>query len=189
MTRIAAYVIVTGLAAVTSPNLVVSASNHDRPAGDVDILINGAPQRRYAHDGRWYVEALKGREYAIRMRNPFGVRVAVALSVDGLNTIDARETTAAGARKWVLEPHQTVTISGWQTSRTEARRFEFTTEEKSDGQALGKTANLGVITAVFFRERPRTLIAETSPDHAGRSAPSPPSGIIATRGSKRSGVG
>jgi len=50
--------------------------------------------------------------------------VAVALSVDGLNTIDARETTAAGARKWVLDPYQIVTISGWQTSQTEARRFE-----------------------------------------------------------------
>ena len=57
--------------------------------------------------------------------------MAVALSVDGLNTIDARETTAADARKWVLDPYQTVTISGWQTSQTEARRFEFTTEARS----------------------------------------------------------
>jgi hypothetical protein len=119
----------------------------------VDILVDGVPQHRYAHDGRWYVEALKGREYAIRLRNPFGVRVAVALSVDGLNTIDARQTTAADARKWVLDPYQVVTISGWQTSRTDARRFEFTTEDRSYGQALGKTANLGVISAVFFRER------------------------------------
>ena len=67
------------------------------------------------------------------------------MSVDGLNTIDARQTSAAGARKWVLDPYETVTISGWQTSRTEARRFEFTTEERSYGQALGKTANFGVI--------------------------------------------
>jgi hypothetical protein len=86
----------------------------------------------------------------------------VALSVDGLNTIDARETTAAAAaRKWVLHPHQTVTISGWQTSSTEARRFEFTTEEQSYGQALGKTSNLGVISAVFFRERTREASRDT----------------------------
>ena len=78
----------------------------------------------------------KGKEYAIRLRNPYGVRVAVALSVDGLNTIDARETTATEARKWVLDPYETVTISGWQTSQTEARRFEFTTEARSYGQAL-----------------------------------------------------
>ena len=132
-------------------------------------------QRRYAHDGRSYVEALKGREYAIRIRNPYGVRVAVALSVDGLNTIDARQTTAAAARKWVLEPYETVTISGWQTSRTEARRFEFTTEERSYGQALGKTANLGVISAVFFKERVSNRMTEAAKDARAPSAPAPPS--------------
>ena len=172
MTRFAAYIIVAGLAAITSHD-VVSASPRRHPAADVDILVNDVPQQRYVHNGRWYVEALKGREYAIRLRNPYGVRAAVALSVDGLNTIDARQTTAAEARKWVLEPYQTVTISGWQTSRTEARRFEFTTEEKSYGQALGKTANLGVISAVFFKERPRTFIAQEAPADANRSVPQP----------------
>ena len=91
-------------------------------APNVEILVNGVPQTRYAHEGRWYVEALKGREYAIRLRNPYPVRVAVALSVDGLNTIDARETRAKGARKWVLGPYETVTISGWQTSASHDRR-------------------------------------------------------------------
>jgi hypothetical protein len=163
MSRIAAYIIVAGLAGAATSHHVVSASPRNHPAADVDILVNDVPQQRYAHNGRWYVEALKGREYAIRLRNPYGVRVAVALSVDGLNTIDARQTTAGEARKWVLEPYQTVIISGWQTSRTEARRFEFTTEQKSYGHALGKTDNLGVISAVFFRERPRTFIAQEAP--------------------------
>ena len=53
------------------------------PQGTVEILIGGAPQRRYLHNGRWYVEALKGREYAIRLRNPYGVRVAVAVTREG----------------------------------------------------------------------------------------------------------
>ena len=144
-----ACLMVAGLAlACEAPRITAS-----EPSPTVEILVGGTPQPRYAHQGRWYIEALKSREYAIQLRNPFGVRVAVALSVDGLNTIDARETTAADARKWVLDPYQTVTISGWQTSRTEARRFEFTTEERSYGQALGKTANFGVISAVFFKER------------------------------------
>ena len=79
--------------------------------------------------------------------------MAVALSVDGLNTIDARHTSAAAGRKWVLGPYETVTIEGWQTSMNDARRFEFTSEEQSYGAWLGKTNDLGVITAVFFRER------------------------------------
>ena len=99
----------------------------------------------------------------------------MALSVDGLNTIDARETTAAGARKWVIGPYETVVISGWQTSQSEARRFEFTTEEQSYGQALGRTANLGVISAAFFKERVVRYTPERRKDQArGRSEPAMP---------------
>jgi len=172
-----ACLIAAGLALAAGPHTVTSASDVRHSVGDVEILVDGAPQARYAHNGRWYVEARKGREYAIRLRNPYGVRVAVALSVDGLNTIDARESTAADARKWVLGPYEAVTISGWQTSRLEARRFEFTTEARSYGQALGKTANLGVISAVFFKERvPLSLLrSDSSSDVAGRQAPAPES--------------
>src|SRR5688500_14003877 len=161
-----AYLMFTALA--LAGQVVMSADSVRRPAEGIDILVNGAAQPRYAHQGRWYVEALKGREYAIRIRNPYGVRVAVALSVAGLNTIDARQTTAIAAPKWALAPYETVTISGWQTSRTEARRFEFTTEEHSYGQALGKTANLGMISAVFFKERVRTTTR-----NFGSSIPAP----------------
>jgi hypothetical protein len=119
----------------------------------VDILVDGSPRTQYAARGTRYVEALKGREYAIRLTNPYPVRVGVALAVDGLNTIDARHTTAGQARKWVLGPYETVVISGWQTSPSHARQFTFTTEARSYGQALGRVADLGVISAVFFRER------------------------------------
>ena len=172
-----AYLMAAGLALAAGPHAVISASPEPRSVavGEVDIIVDGARQPRYAHDGRWYVEARKGREYAIRLRNPYAVRVAVALSVDGLNTIDARETTAAHARKWVLDPYETVTISGWQTSQLEARRFEFTTEARSYGQALGKTANLGVISVVFFKERVPTIMRDTLNDDRGRRMPAPPS--------------
>ena len=166
MTRRFACLIAATLALAAAPLAVMSASPAPRAVEVVDILVDGVAQPRFAHGGRWYVEARKGREYAIRLRNPYAVRVAVALSVDGLNTIDARETTAAAARKWVIDPYETVVISGWQTSQTEARRFEFTTEERSYGQALGKTANLGVISAVFFKERVITYMPDTSKDQA-----------------------
>src|SRR6476659_11303958 len=59
---------------------------------DVEILVNGRPLSEYYARGRTYVEALPGAEYEIRVTNPGPDRVAVALSVDGLNTIDARHT-------------------------------------------------------------------------------------------------
>ena len=160
MNRSFASFVIAALALIAGPDAVTSAQIRHHDAG-IDILVNGVPQKHYEHQGRWYVEALKGREYAIRLRNPYPVRVAVALSVDGLNTIDARHTTAGDARKWVIEPYQTITISGWQVNSAEARRFEFTTEARSYGQALGQTANLGVISAVFFKERAAVMSRES----------------------------
>jgi hypothetical protein len=147
---------------------------HQFVASLIVILVNGAPQPQYVHNGRLYIEALKGKEYAIQMRNPYPVRVAVALSVDGLNSIDARHTNASEARKWVLDPYETVTISGWQISQAQARRFEFTTEADSYGKALGKTANLGVISAAFFKERVATIARESANERDAAGAPVPP---------------
>ena len=120
---------------------------------ELDVLVHGRPLPEYYARGRTYVEALHGAEYELRVRNNSPDRVAVALSVDGLNTIDARHTSAWNASKWVIEPYQTITISGWQMSSERARRFYFTNERDSYGAKLGQTANLGVIAAVFFRER------------------------------------
>jgi hypothetical protein len=182
-----------GLVRLLIACLAVSAASSAAPSAqpdrhqqaDVEILISGAPQRRYAHDGRWYVEAVKGREYAIRLRNPFPVRTAVALSVDGLNTINARHTTAADARKWVLGPFETVTISGWQVSQTNARRFEFTSEARSYAQALGQAENLGTISAVFFRERVSTIVRDSA--NEARESPASPSASPAPE-SRRDGT-
>jgi len=131
----------------------VSAPSLQREFPGVDVLVNGAAVPRYYHQGTTYIEALQGQEYAVRLTNPLGVRVAVALSVDGLNTINARHTEARLGHKWVLGPYESVVISGWQTGAEHARRFFFTTEERSYGAWLGQTENLGVISAAFFRER------------------------------------
>lgn len=149
---------------------------------DIQILVNGRPLEEYYARGKSYVEAQAGAEYEVRVRNPTPYRVAVALSVDGLNSIDAKHTTAWQASKWVIEPYGTISISGWQMSSERARRFYFTSERDSYGAKLGQTANLGVISAVFFRERrpypvpivpPRPIYKE---DGRGNRSEAPTSG-------------
>ncbi len=120
---------------------------------EVEVLVNGYPLDALYGRGRRYVEAVEGAEYELRVRNPLPVRVAVALSVDGLNTIDARHTSSWDASKWVIEPYGTIRIGGWQMSSSRARRFYFTSERDSYAAKLGRKTDLGVITAVFYRER------------------------------------
>ncbi len=125
----------------------------EAPALRMEILVNGVPRPEFAARGARYIEALPHAEYTIRLTNTTGGRIAVALAVDGLNSIDARHTGAREARKWVLDPWESAEISGWQVERDRARAFFFTTEARSYGAWLGDTRNLGNIEAVVFRER------------------------------------
>jgi hypothetical protein len=140
------------------PSVAIEDQSPERPVTrqrdfDVQVLVDGRALEEYAARGRTYVQAVEGSEYELRVHNPFPFRVAIALSVDGLNSIDARHTSAWEASKWVIGPYQTINISGWQVSSERARHFYFTTERDSYGAKLGQTTNLGVISAVFFSER------------------------------------
>jgi hypothetical protein len=129
----------------------------------VEVLVEGRSVTEYAARGRRYIEALENAEYELRVHNPTSARVAVALAVDGLNSIDARHTSAWDAHKWVIEPFGTIHVRGWQMSSESARRFYFTTERDSYAAKLGQTSNLGLITAVFFRERRPVTIMPVTP--------------------------
>ena len=152
----------------------------------------------------------QGEEYSIVVNNPLPVRVAAAVSVDGLNTVDGQRSTPRTARKWMIDPYGSVTITGWQTGSDSNRRFVFTRQdssyaqwrEKKDGKPL--TRNLGVIGVAWFWNEseldaalhpPQPFSDEvTRSEVAGRKsaeAPSPaaPSAGAASEGRAGTGMG
>jgi hypothetical protein len=141
------------IAAFAAISLTTSTSATQTSGCELSVVVDGQSRAEYFHRGATYIEAIRGREYSLRISNPTPYRVAVALAVDGLNTIDAKHTDGWNAAKWVLEPYESTEIDGWQVSDRTARRFFFTGERHSYGAALGATENLGVIEAIFYRER------------------------------------
>jgi hypothetical protein len=144
----------------------------------LDVVLDGSVRPEYRTRGAVYVKAVRGRPYRLRVTNPLPVRVAVALSVDGLNTLDASHSDARSAPKWVLGPYETLEVPGWQVNGSNARRFVFTGERSSYGAWLGATDNLGVIEAVFYREKACPIrVAPVWPDERdsrrGCNAPAP----------------
>ena len=180
------YAVRAVLALVFLLTLAAPAAAAQSGTYSLEILVDGVPLDEHLARGTRYVEAHEGREYSLRLRNRTAERIAVALSVDGLNTIDAKHTE--GAPGLEVDPRSVgkrSRIDGWQTGSSTARRFFFTTEEKSYGAWLGKTTNLGVISAAVFREKRRPVAiqqplrekkraAGSAAGEAGRSKPSAP---------------
>jgi len=122
---------------------------------ELSVIVHGSRAAEYPFHDRTYVEARRGESFWLRLHNPTAERVAVALSVDGLNVVDAKRTSAVSATKWILAPGQTVDIPGWQISGQVARKFFFTDTARSYAKWIGDTRNVGVIEAVVFREKAR----------------------------------
>jgi len=169
----------------------------------LSVVVDGSAAAEYPFRGKTYIEAVRGRSFTLRVTNPTSERVAVAVSVDGRNVIDARRSSASAATKWVLSPGQILDIPGWQVSGQTARRFFFTDTGRSYAQWLGDTANVGTIEAVFFRERVRRPQAlapyrEPSADEAAgdsegqaksrEAAPIPPGTASGSAGTGREGA-
>lgn len=107
-------------------------------------------------NGRPFVAAHKDENYSIRLYNPLPVRVAVNLTVDGVNSISGKPSGIEDGQKWLIEPYGFIELRGWQVNGEESRRFFFTDKPKSyakwRGDRLGKdlAANCGVIGAAYF---------------------------------------
>lgn len=148
--RTLSLAIFLGFAAIVPP---LSAAQRD--GFGISVVVDGCESPEFHHGGRIYVEALRGRVFTVKLSNPTSERIAVALSVDGRNVVDAKRTSATEAAKWVLSPGQTVEIPGWQVSGETSRKFFFTETARSYAKWLGDTRNVGTIEAVFFREKRR----------------------------------
>lgn len=120
------------------------------------IRSNGRQYREFHENYQTKLKVGPNEEYSIVVYNPLPVRVAVAVSIDGLNSIDGKRTSLRNARKWMIDPHSSITISGWQTSMSTLRKFVFTRDSasfaqwKEDKEGKRYTANLGVIGVAWF---------------------------------------
>jgi hypothetical protein len=145
------------LQSIYQDGILSQQARHDAFGFRVEIVSdNEGTKGESTRHGRPFVTAQSGERYSVRLYNPLPVRVAVNLTVDGLNSISGKPSGISDGEKWVIDPFSSVTIPGWQVSGGEARRFFFTEKHGSyakwRGDMTGKdlAANCGVIGAAYF---------------------------------------
>ncbi len=143
----------------------VNMSNTDYT---VDILINDKPIRKYPFSNKLFVEARKGQEYSIRIKNNSWGRILAVASVDGLDVLTGKSAVENG-NGYVINGYNSLTIDGFRISDEEVAKFVFDYKGASYAASKedGSERNVGVIAARIFQEKvkPQPIVIKEEHHH------------------------
>ena len=123
-------------------------------------------------DRRAYLEAVKGEQYTIVVRNRLNRRVGVVVAVDGRNIISGAKSWLKNTeRMYILEPYGEGEYSGWRANLERINRFYFTDVADSYAAAFKDESAIGVISVAVYPE----IQHYDPPPELSWSAPAAPS--------------
>jgi len=107
---------------------------------------------------RFYLEAVKGGRYGIRVHNPGSRRIGVVIAVDGRNILSGESShLRRQERMYVIRPGQSSTFEGWRVSDRKVHRFFFTDSGASYAAQFDDASAMGVIAVAVYPEKPKIV--------------------------------
>jgi hypothetical protein len=104
---------------------------------------------------RSWLEAVRGENYEIRVRNVYGERLGIVIAVDGRNIIDGRKSELAHDEPmYVLDGSETHFYTGWRADLETVNEFYFSDWRDSYAEAFGDRSARGVIAVAVYLEAP-----------------------------------
>ncbi|MEW6709122.1 MAG: hypothetical protein AB1403_04800 [Candidatus Riflebacteria bacterium] len=134
-----------------------------RPSSLVEVEIHGdsyglIPLNR-DYDDSYRIVARRGERYRVVVKNHSGRRLAMVISIDGLNIISGKTSYhRPDESMYLLEPGQTGSFTGWRTDYNNVQRFYFSDAEDSYASRTGQTGQLGWIKVAVFQERQPIIV-------------------------------
>jgi hypothetical protein len=145
------------------------AYSHRSDAVQVEVVsdsygrLRTIPHKEFRQSGarviKGYLEAQRGDNYSIVVRNRLPGRVGVVIAVDGRNIISGGKSfLGSNERMYIIEPYGSATLEGWRTDLQSVNRFYFTDVPDSYAvRTFGDTSAMGVISVAVFREKTRKV--------------------------------
>lgn len=126
---------------------------------EFNILVKGTPITEYNKDGNILVEGRYDSEYTLRIINNNSYRILAVPSVDGLSVLDGQKASF-DSHGYIIDPYQTINISGWRISDEQVRAFIFANSKQSYSNKVGEgTDNTGVIGLAVFKDKVKYKIS------------------------------
>lgn len=123
---------------------------------EVEVVIDGKPRKQHWHDGKVWVEAIKGAHYEIKLKNNTSERVLAIVSVDGLDVISGSVANDESGG-YIVPAYSPIYLKGFRVSDDEVNKFQFAAKYESyalnsqDGEK--SVQNCGVIGVRFVKEK------------------------------------
>ena len=172
----------------------------DRCRGEVSVEVvsqNGNTLLTLPHQDFWkgetrifkqYLEARKGENYGIVIRNKTPERVGVVIAVDGRNIISGKKSNLKNDEAmYLVSGYEYARYDGWRTDKDTVHKFYFT--EMADSYAMrtfGDSTSMGVIAVAVYRERERPKPQyENRRKEIAPGAPSAESSVMGKSGAAR----
>jgi len=162
---------------------------HTRPplTGEVSLDIvtdSNSTFQSFSHQDLWrgqtriikkYLEAKKGENYIIVIRNNSPERIGVVIAVDGRNIISGNRSDLKNSEAmYIVNPYEHARYHGWRTTDNEVNRFYFTDPADSYSiRTFADSSAMGVIAVAVYREKERSQPMYERKD--GETAPAAPS--------------
>lgn len=120
----------------------------------VNVLVNGSRCKQYNHNGKLFIEAKKGSEYSIEIKNDTWQRILAVCSVDGLDILNGKPATENG-NGYVINGYGSVRLDGFRVSNEQVAKFLFDYKGGSYAASKedGSEKNVGVIGVRIFQEK------------------------------------
>lgn len=139
---------------------------------ELDIVVgtDHKPVRQLGHEGKTFIEAREGVEYALRFKNSNPFRVLVVPSVDGLSALSGSPASKSDGG-YIVAAYSSLLVQGFRKSLDEVGAFKFCKKESGYATEKGGGANVGVISVAVFKEKPapvpqwKEIIRETHIHH------------------------
>jgi len=124
---------------------------------------------------RKYLEAKKGENYGIVIRNMTPGRIGVVIAVDGRNIISGKKSDLKNSEEmYLVNGYDHVRYDGWRTANDTVHKFYFTdTADSYTMRTFEDSSAIGVIAVAVYREKePQRPLHESKRQKTGPPAPS-----------------
>lgn len=195
------HVIVT-LIAIIFMLSAAPAFSYGRGAVDVEIISDRGdefsvmPFKDFetgcTHVIKRYLEAKRGKNYSVVIRNNMPERIGVVIAVDGRNIITGKKSFLKNNEMmYIVGPYGYTRLEGWRTDEDTVHRFYFTDIRDSYAvRTFGDSSAMGVIAVAVFREKERPLVLyESQRNGRAQAAPQSPGKGELKRDSDSAGTG